>query len=49
MSPRPVFGGLRDAALEKIETEIFQHFAGKNPVVPMQNARARFDNEASHI
>ncbi len=90
MSPRPVFGGLGDAALEKIEIEVlplsretpgddlrfgivnrtadqtiapvlqrnhvairrlsedFQHFAGKNPVVPVQNSRARFDDDSSH-
>ena len=28
--------------------ENFQHFAGKNPVVSMQNARARFDNDSGH-
>ncbi len=29
-------------------SERFQDFAGKNPVVPVQNARARFNDEASH-
>ena len=29
--------------------ENFQHLAGKNPVVSVQNLRARFDDESSHI
>ena len=91
MSPRAVFSGLRDAALEEIKIEIlplsretaggdlrfgivnrtadqtiapvlqrnhvaigrfpenFQHLAGKNPVVSVQDSRARFDNEAGHV
>lgn len=28
--------------------EGFQDFAGKNPVVPMENASARFDDKAGH-
>ena len=90
MSPRPVFDGLRDAALEEIKIEILplpretpgddlrfgivnrtanqtiasvlqrnhvairrisenlEDFARENPIVPMQDARAGFDDEASH-
>jgi hypothetical protein len=29
-------------------SERLQHLAGKNPVVPVQNSRARFDDDSSH-
>ena len=29
-------------------SENLEHFAGKHPVVSMQNSRARFDNNSSH-
>src|SRR5206468_10608331 len=29
-------------------SENLEHFAGKHPVVPMQNSRTRFDNNSGH-
>src|SRR5947207_147806 len=37
-----------DVPIHRI-SENFQHFAGKNPVVSMQNSRARFDDDSSHV
>jgi hypothetical protein len=36
-----------DIAIRGI-SENFEHFAGKHPVVPMQNSCSRFDDDASH-
>jgi hypothetical protein len=29
-------------------SENLEHFAGKNPIVSMQNSRTRFDDDACH-
>ena len=36
-----------DVAIRRI-SERLQNFAGKHPIVPVQNSRARFDDEAGH-
>ena len=36
-----------DVAIDRI-SESLQHFAGEHPIMAVQNARTRFDNEAGH-